>query len=157
MATPNVSFEIIVAGKPAQVDAYHDVVPKTARNFRELSTGQNGYGYKGSRFHRGDFAKHGGTGGRSIYGQSFLGLSSSPWLSPNTNGAQVRHPAIACLAMSHTNQFFITTISTSWFDGKRCVFGEVVEGRELLKQIEALGSGYGAPKEIVVITNCGTL
>ncbi|KAF8519977.1 peptidyl-prolyl cis-trans isomerase cyclophilin type [Hysterangium stoloniferum] len=164
MATPNVYFEINVAGKPAgriTFRLFDDVVPKTARNFRELSTGQNGYGYKGSLFHRiipqfmiqgGDFDKHNGTGGRSIYGQSFLDENFTlkherPFLlsmansGPNTNGSQ----------------FFITTIATSWLDGKHCVFGEVVEGRELVKQIEALGSGHGAPKETVVITNCGTL
>ncbi|KAF8530262.1 peptidyl-prolyl cis-trans isomerase cyclophilin type [Hysterangium stoloniferum] len=180
MATPNVYFEINVAGKPAgriTFRLFDDVVPKTARNFRELTTGQNGYGYKGSLFHRiipqfmiqgGDFDKHNGTGGRSIYGQSFLDENfrlkhERPFLlsmansGPNTNGSQVRHPAVACLAMSHTIQFFITTIATSWLDGKHCVFGEVVEGRELVKQIEALGSGHGAPKETVVITNCGTL
>ena len=80
-----------------------DVVPKTARNFRELCTGQNGFGYAGSGFHRvipeceflsvlfvapkvnllihcfacavmlqgGDFTRHNGTGGKSIYGEKF--------------------------------------------------------------------------------------
>ena len=61
---------------------YDDIVPKTARNFRELATGQNGFGYEGSKFHRiipgfmlqaGDFTKGNGTGGRSIYGDKFEG------------------------------------------------------------------------------------
>ncbi|MGJ5749077.1 cyclophilin type peptidyl-prolyl cis-trans isomerase/CLD [Streptomyces puniciscabiei] len=79
----NVYFDISINGAPAGrivFNLFDEVVPKTARNFRELATGQHGYGYAGSGFHRiipqfmlqgGDFTNHNGTGGRSIYGEKF--------------------------------------------------------------------------------------
>ena len=76
-------FDITINGQKAGrmvFNLFDKVVPKTARNFRELCTGQNGFGYKGCGFHRiipefmlqgGDFTNHNGTGGKSIYGEKF--------------------------------------------------------------------------------------
>lgn len=171
MANPRVFFDITLGGQPAGrivFELFADVVPRTAENFRALCTGEKGVGrsgkplhYKGSKFHRvitnfmcqgGDFTRGNGTGGESIYGEKFAdenfqlkhttpGLLSMANAGPNTNGSQ----------------FFITTVVTSWLDGKHVVFGKVVEGFEVVKQMEAAGSQSGATRVEVAIADSGQL
>ncbi|KAK2465110.1 hypothetical protein APHAL10511_002918 [Amanita phalloides] len=160
----NVFFEIQVGGQPfgrIVFKLYDDVVPKTARNFRELATGVHGFGYQGSPFHRvipnfmlqgGDFTKQNGTGGKSIYGDKF----------PDENFS-LKHTKPGILSMANAgkntngSQFFITTVVTSWLDGAHVVFGEVVEGMDIVKNVEKLGSQSGAVRKEVKISRCGTV
>jgi len=171
MPNPVVFFDMTIGGKPAgriSMELFADVVPRTAENFRALCTGEKGKGasgkplhYKGSSFHRvitdfmcqgGDFTRGNGTGGESIYGAKFA-----------DENFKLKHTGLGCLSMANAgpntngSQFFICTADTPWLDGKHVVFGKVVNGIEVVKAIEAVGSQNGTTKAPVVVADCGQL
>lgn len=161
---PKVFFDMEVGGEDVGRITFElraDVAPKTAENFRQLCTGEPGFGYEGSTFHRvipqfmcqgGDFTNHNGTGGKSIYGEKFededfslkhegKGILSMANAGPNTNGSQ----------------FFICTVDTPWLDGAHVVFGKAVDGFDVIDKIEAVGSQSGRTSDGVVVKGCGEL
>jgi peptidylprolyl isomerase len=169
--THKVFFDIAIDGKAAGrvvFGLFGNAAPLTVENFRALCTGEKGLGksgkplhYKNSPFHRvipgfmlqgGDFTAGTGVGGESIYGPKFNdeaftlqhtkpGVLSMANAGPNTNGSQ----------------FFITTVVTPWLNGRHVVFGEVIEGMEVVRVVEGVGSPTGKTSKMVTIIDSGEL
>jgi peptidylprolyl isomerase len=152
-----------------EFELFDDVVPITTRNFRELCRGGQGttpdgkdLNFKKSPFHRiipgfmiqgGDFTKGNGTGGHSIYGPRFKDESF--------RGKAGSHPGGGLLSMANAgpdtngSQFFITVAPTPWLNGKHVVFGQVISGYEVVKEMEKKGSTNGRPSHSIYIKECG--
>ena len=150
---------------------FADKVPKTAENFRMLCTGEGGDSqatftktkrcYASTSFHRvipnfmaqgGDFTRGDGTGGESIYGEKFA-----------DENFELKHTGAGVLSMANAgpgtngSQFFICTVKTAWLDGRHVVFGGVLEGMDVVKAVEKVGSGGGKTTKTVEITDSGEL
>ncbi|KAL8833389.1 MAG: hypothetical protein Q9170_004299 [Blastenia crenularia] len=163
-----ITFELHNRGNLVILYSIDLVVPKTADNFRALCTGEKGTGksgkplsYKGSIFHRvikgfmiqgGDFTAGNGTGGESIYGEKF-----------EDENFKLKHEKPLLLSMANAgpgtngSQFFVTTVPTPHLDGKHVVFGEVLDGKGIVRKVENLKTQADKPIQDVKIVDCGQL
>ncbi|NXW54105.1 RBP2 ligase, partial [Eurystomus gularis] len=161
---PIVYFEVSADDEPLghiTMELFSNIVPRTAENFRALCTGEKGFGFKNSTFHRivtdfvcqgGDITNHDGTGGQSIYGAAF-----------EDENFEVKHTGPGLLSMANkgrdtnNSQFFITLKKAEHLDFKHVVFGFVKDGMDVVKKIESFGSPKGLVNGRIVITDCGQI
>ena len=138
------------AGKGRLIfELFEDVVPRTCKNFCQLITGEKGDGlhYQGSAFFRvepgkgvcgGDIDKNDGTGGRSVYGRDY-----------EDENHRLKHTNAGVLTTltkrpnANQSQFEILLDERPELDGRRVVFGRLVDGYAILRELEKLGTVTG--------------
>ena len=148
--------------KRVEFELFKNVVPKTVENFKALCTGEKGFGFKNSIFHRiikdfmmqgGDFTNANGTGGKSIYGNKF-----------DDENFNIEHSKRGLLAMANSgkntngSQFYITFKETPWLNGKHVVFGRVIKGMDIIDDIESsVEVDDSKPLKNVIVSDCGVV
>ncbi len=164
--TTKVYFDITIDDAPAgriTFNLFDDVVPKTAENFRALATGENGFGYKGSSFHRviPGFMLQGGdfTAGTARAARASTARSSPTRTSSSSTPAGLLSMANAGPEHQRLAVLHHAPWPPGWLDGKHVVFGETAdqESLDLVMKIEGYGTQSGKTKAKITIADSGVL
>jgi peptidyl-prolyl cis-trans isomerase B (cyclophilin B) len=170
LVTKTAYFDMALDLEPAGrivIALFGEAAPNTVNNFAALSKGtyrgDPTFGYKGTKIHRivtdfiiqgGDITSEDGSGGKSIYGPYF---NDEPFYHGHAAPGYVSM-ANKGTSDSNSSQFFIVMQRTRWLDGKHVVFGKVIEGMDLVKQINEMDTDdQGMPKKLVIIEDCGLI
>ena len=165
-------FMDIVAGNTALgriiIELFIDITPQTCENFRGLCTGEYGDGhvyrkkltYKGTKIFNvidgkymigGDIVYNSGRGGESIYGEFF-----------KDENFKRRHACGGLLSMNNfgrdknNSQFIITIKACPQLDDKHVVFGHIIKGMEVIKEISKIPTDMNnRPRVKIFVFNCG--
>ncbi|ARN64138.1 peptidylprolyl isomerase [Leuconostoc mesenteroides subsp. mesenteroides] len=162
-----------------KIKLFSDIAPKTVENF--ITHAKNGY-YNNGIFHRviSDFMIQGGDpegtgmGGESIWGGSFedefsdrlfntYGALSMANAGPNTNGSQFfivqasNFPSQMVSALrdlpAEVADFYRQKGGTPWLDGKHTVFGQVIEGLNIVDEIAKVKVDMADKPRVDVVIN----
>ncbi len=122
-----------------KIKLYTDKAPITTANFKKLVN--QGF-YNGLIFHRviDGFMLQGGD-------PTGTGTGGSKETIPDEFGQGLKHSKAGILSMANrgpntgTSQFFITLAETPWLDGKHAIFGEVIDGMDVVKKIGKVKTG----------------
>jgi len=168
----HVFFDILIEGEKdlsgrIVFELFNDIVPITVENFKCFCTGERGMGkrhkltFEGSSFHRivkgqliqgGDLAI-GLQNGECIYGRSF-----------DDENFLVNHSSAGLLSMANTgpntnsSQFFITLDKLPHLDNKHVVFGKVIDGLNIVRNIGDIQVAVGEkPLKKAMVVRCGEI
>lgn len=154
MENQNPIVQITTSKGNITVELYEDKVPNTAANFVELA--EKNF-FQGMSFHRiiPGFMAQGGCPNSKPGARGMPGTGNPGYRFADEFHASLKHdkPGVLSMANSGPNsngsQFFLCFTATPWLDGKHAVFGQVKEGLEVLKKLEAVGSQSGRTSETV--------
>lgn len=140
----------------------HDIVPKTVENFTNLCKENSKFCYKGTKMHDirkgftisgGDVEMQSGSGGHSSFSERFF--PDENFIIPHTSRGMLSMASVG--VWTNNSQFYISLSPAKHLNGRSVVFGKIIQGEEVLTQIEDVFTVRGVPVRDVLVADCGIL